>query len=150
MDPRPEANHSEQAVNHTPTEQEVSIPVIREELHIASRIELTGEVNIRKQVAYEEEEIVLQELERHYEIERIPVNAVLKEAPAATRELEDGSIIYSVIREVPVVVTHYELIEEIHVRPRVKAFDRPLVMPLRREKIEVTRHASQHSGDSGD
>lgn len=117
----------------------VTVERMEEQLTVGKHLVTTGQVTLRKTVELAEEHITLQRLETSYEVERIAVNQVFEQAPPAVRELSDGTIVYAVVREVPVVVTRYEVIEELHVRPRHTARDEEYVMPVRRERIDIER-----------
>ena len=130
--------------------EELTVERIEERLTIGKRLVTTGEVTLRKTVELGEEHVTLQRLETDYEVERVAVGTLRDEAPAAIRELPDGTIVYAVVREVPVVVTRYELVEEIHVRPRHRATDEDYVLPVRRERIDIERKSLRPSADEPD
>ncbi len=123
----------------TSVTEERLIDLIAEELQVTTQVVETGKVEITKRVVTEEVAITAQHLDHTIEVQRVAVNQIFDTAPAPVRELPDGTIVYSVVREVPVVVTQFELIEEIHVRPVRTARDEHYVMPVRREHIDVTR-----------
>ena len=124
------------------TEGVVTIPRVEETVAIGTRTVVTGGVTVDKRVGYEEETLHLRTVDRGYEVERRAVNEVLDAAPAAVEHLPDGSVVYRVVREVPVVVTRYELVEEVVLRPSVAVTEQPTVIPRRVERIEVTRAAA--------
>lgn len=126
----------------TPTVTErdgITIDVVREEVTVKKELVETGRVEIDKTVVTEDVAVRLERLEHGVEIERRPVNETFDDMPDGTVELEDGTVVYRVIREVPVVVTRYEVVEEILVRPNHVASDEEVTVPLRHERVEVRR-----------
>ena len=117
----------------------IEIDLAAEALTVSKRVVDKALVTISKRVVVEDASVTLQELSHLVEVERRPINTISETPPPPTRELADGTIIYNVIREIPVVVTHYELVEEVHVRQVNMASDQPHVIPVRRETLDVTR-----------
>ncbi len=119
--------------------EELRIDLVAEELAVSTKTVEVGQVHINKRVLTEEAELTLQHLDHTVDVERIAVNEIFETAPPSVRTLPDGTVVYSVVREVPVVVTRYELIEEVHVRSVNTAHDEHFVMPVRREQLDITR-----------
>lgn len=119
----------------------VTIDVVREDVAVGRRVVETGRVEIAKTVETEAVELTLPRLESGYDVERraAPSDELLEAAPAGTYELPDGTVVYRVVHEVPVVVTRYRVAEEIHVRPRRVASDDHHVVHARRERVDVRR-----------
>ena len=117
----------------------LTIDVVREEVAVGKEVVETGRVAIAKTVVTDDVSLRLEHLEHGVDVERRPVNELFDEVPAGTLQLEDGTVVYRVIREVPVVVTRYEVVEEIHVRQRRVARDETVEVPVRREVVDVTR-----------
>ena len=112
---------------------------VEEQITVENQVITTGLVTLRKTVEHAEELVRLQQVETSYEVERVAVGQVLEHAPPARRELPDGTIVYAVVREVPVIVTRYEFVEELYVRPRRVVHESEHAMPVRRERIDVDR-----------
>ena len=124
--------------------EEVVIDLVREDVHVGKQVVETGRVRVVKSVEAEEVELTLPRLETGYDVERrAGSEELLEAAPAGTYELPDGTIVYRVLREVPVVVTRFQVAEEIHVRPRRVAADDHHVATVRRERIDIERVPQQ-------
>lgn len=106
---------------------------------MSKRLEETGRVRIVKRVETETIPLSLDSVETEYTVERRPVGELYDERPAATRREGDATV-YSVIREVPVVVTRYELVEEIVVTPQTSTTDETHEVERRVERVEVERN----------
>ena len=117
----------------------LTIDVVREEVEVRKELVETARVEVAKTVLTEEVALTLQHHEHGVDIERRAVNELHDELPAGTVQLEDGTVVYRVIREVPVVVTRFEVVEEIHVRPSEIAYDEQVTVPIRSERIDVRR-----------
>ena len=118
-------------------EQRLTVPVVEEQLTVGKTEVVTGAVRLTKSVDFEERTLKLERTDREVNVERRPVNQTFDTPPPAVRQ-EGGKTIYSVIREVPVVVTRYELVEEIVVEQRAVTTEQPTVIPTRAERVEVT------------
>ena len=122
-----------------------TIDLVREEVHVNKQLVETGRVDIVKTVDLEEVELTLPHLESGFDVERrAGSDELLDAAPAWTYEMPDGTVVYRVLREVPVVVTRYQVAEEIHVRPRRVASDDHHVATVRRERVDIRRTPLQH------
>lgn len=117
----------------------VVIDVIKEDVAVGKRLVETGRVEIAKTVTTEDVSLRLERLEHGVDVERRAVNEVFDDLPAGTVELDDGTTVYRIIREVPVVVTRYEVVEEILVRPARSASDEEVTVPVRTESVDVRR-----------
>ena len=117
----------------------LTIDVVREEVAVRKELVETARVEVAKTVLTEEVALTLEHLEHGVDVERRPVNETFDELPAGTVQLEDGTVVYRVIREVPVVVTRYEVVEEILVRPSHVARDERVIVPVRAERVDIRR-----------
>ena len=125
----------------------IVVEVIAEELAVGKREEVTARVAIDKRVALEPVRLDLERVDRRYDVTRRPVGTLSDTPPPATRR-EGDAVVYSVVREVPVVVTRYELVEEVVVTPRVTVTPEPTVVHRRVERVAVERtptHATTHN-----
>lgn len=134
-DPVPHADRA--ATQLRPDGSEV-IEVVREEVEIGKREVITGEVRIDKTVSIEEVTLDLERVDHHIDIERRAVNEVFETRPPDVRT-EGDLTIYTVVREVPVLVTHYEVVEELVLRQRRDVTVTPTVIPVHTEHVDVTR-----------
>ena len=139
--PTNESAAQREAARSTGGEQLVEehvIPVIAEELSVTRHTDVTGLLRLTKHVDTEEVELDLDTVRRDFEIERRPIGRLSDEAPPAVRR-EGEQTIYSVVREVPVVVTRYELVEELVVTPRERKTTQTETVGRRVERVEVER-----------
>ena len=117
----------------------LTIDVVREEVAVRKELVETARVEVAKTILTEEVALTLEHLEHGVDVERRPVNETFDDLPAGTVQLEDGTVVYRVIREVPVVVTRYEVVEEILVRPSHVARDERVIVPVRAERVDIRR-----------
>ncbi len=129
--------HSDLIVSET--QEQLRIDLVKEELDVHAEIVETAKVEITKRVVTEEASVTLQHLEHTVNVERIAIGKIFDTAPPATRQLDDGTVVYSIVREVPVVVTRFELVEEVHVRMQHTAHDEHYVLPVRHERLDINR-----------
>ena len=143
----PTLPHAAGAAEPRREREEVVVQVVAEELAVDTRQEVTGRVTLDKRVALEPVRLDLERVDRHYDVTRRPVGTLSDAPPPATRR-EGDAVVYSVVREVPVVVTRYELVEEVVVTPRVTVTPEPTVVHRRVERVAVERtptHATTHN-----
>lgn len=121
----------------------LTIDVVKEEIAVGKELVETGRVQIAKTVLTEDVNVQLEHLERGVDVERRPIDETYDEMPESTVHLDDGAILYRVIREVPVVVMRYAVTEEIIVRPRQTTNAETVAVPVRREQVDVRRVPSE-------
>lgn len=114
------------------------ISVIEEELSVGKREVITGRVRLEKHVDTEEITFDLERVDRSFSVERRPVGQVYDTPPEAVRQEGDATV-YAVIREVPVVVTRYELVEEIVVSARREVTSEAQTVQRRVERVDIER-----------
>ena len=119
-------------------QEAVVVPVVAEELAVGKREEVTARVALDKRVEIEPVRLDLERVDRQYDVTRRLVGTVSDAPPPPTRR-EGDAVVYSVVREVPVVVTRYELVEEVVVTPRVTVTPEPTVVHRRVERVAVER-----------
>lgn len=113
------------------------IPVLEEELHLAKRIIEKDKIRVRKAVI-EREEIVDEPLiEDRVEIERVPINRLLKK-PVEAR-IEGDTTIIPILKEVLVVEKQLMLVEEVRLTRKQVEVRRPQAVTLRREEVHIER-----------
>ena len=130
--------HDRTAATQLVDESVVVVPVVREEVSVGKRVVATERVDVAKTVEVDEVELDLETRHRGYDVERRAVHSMHDVPPEPVRREGDATI-YAVVREVPVVVTRYELVEEVVVRPVATAETHPSVVPARRERIDIVR-----------
>jgi uncharacterized protein (TIGR02271 family) len=119
------------------------IPLIEERL-LTDKVRVeTGRVRVRTEVD-QRQEVVRDRLRRHHvDVQRVPRNIEVSEAPAARRE---GDItIIPVVEEVLVVQKKLMLVEELHVRQRIT--EEEIEQPV---NLRVQRAVVERAGDSGE
>ncbi len=126
------------AVGDTETvEEEVTVPLVEEEVSVRKEERETGRVRIRKQVREYTETVDEPLLREEVEVERVPINTVIAE-PATIRERGDTTII-PIMEERVVVEKQLVLVEELHVRRTRTEHRDPQEVTLRREEANVER-----------
>lgn len=113
----------------------VIVPVIEEEIEVGKRVVERGKVRIAKTVS-EREVLVDQPLmHEHVEVNRVPVNRMVDQAPAI--RYEGDTMIVPVLEEVVVVEVRLMLREEVHVVRRREETHEPQRVVVRREDVSV-------------
>lgn len=114
----------------------INIPVIEEHVRFTTQQRETGKVRITKQVHEDTVDVDESVTHEKVEIERVPINQYVDEAPPSVR-YEDDVMIVSVLEEV--VVKRLLLVEELHVRKiRETETDKKEII-LRKETVQVHR-----------
>ena len=119
----------------------VKVPVIEEHVRYTTQQRQTGKVRITKQV--HEDIIDVDESVTHekVEIERVPVNQYVDEAPPSVR-YENDVMIVSVLEEV--LVKRLLLVEELHVRKIQETETDKKELTLRKETVEIHRDQEEN------
>ena len=127
-------------------EEVAAIPLMEERLSIGKRAVESGRVRVHITVQ-EREELMREQLCRDdVQIERVPRNVPLTEAPHV--RIEGNKTIIPVVKEVVVMEKRLMLVEEVHISRRSVTEEAEIPVTLRREQAEVERVASTPS-DSG-
>ena len=130
--------HGDRSERTEALEESTVVPVIVEQLDVRIEEHTTGRIRIQKHVDTERHEVPTERIDRGFRVERQAVGKLLDEAPPAVRQEGDATV-YTVVREVPVVVTRYELVEEIRVVPEVERSSSKEHVELRRERVDIRR-----------
>lgn len=126
-------------------EREETIPLLEERLVTTKQIVETGRVTVRT-VLEERESTVREQLERAYvDVERVPVNQDVDEAPPVRHE-GDVTII-PVVQEVLVVQKKLVVTEEIRIRQRRVQEEYVEPVSLRSQRALVERHPAGENAD---
>lgn len=126
----------------TERQKEKILPVMEENLQVGVEKVQTGKVRATKKV--HEENLIVSGPVLHDElnIERIPLNQYIDEAPPSVR-YEGDTMVIPVIEEEVVVQTRLKLVEEVRItrRHREETVEKPVT--VRREEVIVERDGDQ-------
>ena len=120
-----------------PVAKPAVIPVIQERATVKKRVVETGRVRIRKNVREYEEHVDIPHIHEEVRVERVPVDQFVDAAPQVRTE-GDVTII-PVIEERYVMEKRLVLVEELHVRRERHETQRPEVVRVLKEEVEVDR-----------
>jgi stress response protein YsnF len=121
------------------------IPVVEETAHLSRRTVPIGRVRVETITETRSETITAELASSEVEVERVPVGREVETAPEPREE--DGVTIIPVVEEVLVVEKRLVLREELHVRRRRVAESAEVTIPLRRQRVVITRER-QDTGES--
>jgi uncharacterized protein (TIGR02271 family) len=113
------------------------IPVTAEQLEVTKERVTTGSVRINRQVSERTETVDETLVREELEIERVPVNRIVRTPPEV--RVEGDTTIIPVIEEVLVVEKRLRVKEEVRVTRRRKEVRDPQRVNLRSEKVKVER-----------
>jgi uncharacterized protein (TIGR02271 family) len=122
---------------HTDREERV-IPVIEEQVHVNKKVVESGKVRISKNVHEDEVLINVPIVHEEVDVQRIPVNQYVDQAPPAVR-YEGDKMIVTVLREELVLVKRIKVVEELHIINRKIEDHTTQPINLRREEINIER-----------
>jgi uncharacterized protein (TIGR02271 family) len=120
-----------------------TIPIIEEQVRIDKKVVETGKVHLSKVVHEEVERYNVPYTEEEVSVERVTKNEFVEALPPAIR-YEDGIMIISVLKEVPVVEKKLMLIEELRVTKTKTERIETQEVSLRKEKVEINRTQPDH------
>lgn len=115
--------------------EDIVIPVIREEVTIDKRTVEKGGIIVEKKTETEEVSLDIPLLNENLRIEKIPVNRFIDEYPET--RFEGEAIIVPVVKEV--IVKKLLLVEEIHIIKEQKTENGTGSVSLRKNKVTITR-----------
>ena len=118
------------------------IQVVAEQLQVGKREVEAGVVRARKVVHERQEAVDVPLARERVDVERVPVNRVVDQAPQV--RVEGDVTIIPVLEEVLVVEKRLMLREEVRLTKRREETHEQQTVTLRREEVEVTRDDSQH------
>lgn len=121
----------------TDVEQRVVIPVIDEQVRVDKTVVETGRVRVRKQVHEETQTLDLPTLHQTVDVERVPINRVVEQAPEA--RYEGDTLVIPVVREEVITVTRLVLVEEVRLKNQYRTDVVSQPVTLRREEVIVDR-----------
>ena len=118
-------------------ENDVVVPVIREELHADAVPVMTGGVRVTKQV-HTHEEILEQELRKsHAEVKRVAANRVV-DGPQPVRRA-GNTLIIPLVSEILRIEKQWVVTEEIHVTQTEEIETARQSVPVSREEAQIER-----------
>ena len=115
--------------------EEVVLPVAEERLHVETRDRVVGRVAVRTETREEDVEVVETLRASRVEVERVPVDRFVDEAPPVREE--DGVTIIPVMEEV--LVRRLLVREELHIRHVEEAREFRETVTLRTQEPVVDR-----------
>ena len=118
-------------------QEERSVPVVEERLHVEKKEVETGKVYISKQVQEEKATVEVPLQHDKVNIERVAINQYVEEYP--TVRYESDKIIIPVVQEEVVVEKKILLVEEVHIDREHYQENFSETFTLKKEIIEVTR-----------
>jgi stress response protein YsnF len=115
------------------------IPIIQENTVINNQLVETGKVHIKRTVSKEDVHLDTPIINELYDIKRVPVSGQILETPPPAMRNDGDTFIIPVIKEIPVIVKRYEVIEEIHITR--KHTETPLIqkVTLSTQNVNVER-----------
>lgn len=119
------------------TADSTSIPLSREELSVATRWTETGRVRISKTVHELPQQVESLLGEENVEVERIPMDQLVEQAPAA--RYEGDTLVVPVIEEVLVVEKRFRIKEELRITKVRTEVMHSATVPVRVEEAIVER-----------
>ena len=117
--------------------QDAIIPLMEEQLEVGKRVVSTGTVRLRKHTEERAETIEVPLTSVQWQVEHVPVNQVVREAPAIRQEGE--TTVYPVVEERVTIFRELVLTEEVRVTRSVATRTEVSNHVLRREQIEEER-----------
>ncbi len=113
----------------------VTVPVMEEMLRVTKREVVTGGVRLVKRVTEREETVDEALLRSDVQVERVPINRMVTEAPPSRQE--GDTLIVPILEEVLVVEKRLMLKEEVRITRTQTEFHQPQVVTLRTEEAVI-------------
>jgi len=114
---------------------EVTVPVVQEELQVGKRPVQQGEVRIHTRVTEQPVDETVNLRKEHVDVQRNPVDRPASDADLQT--LKDETIEVAETTEEPVVEKKARVVEEVHVRKTVEEQPQKVSGTIRRKDVEV-------------
>ena len=124
---------------------QIVVPLLEEQLNISRRKVLTGGVRVHKTVRERTETVDEPTLREEVEIQRVPVNRFVTDAPAV--RYEGDVMIVPLLEEVLVVEKKLVLREEIRITKRRDTLRNPQRVVLRREEATLEQIKPEAAGE---
>lgn len=124
-------------------EEDITIPVIEEQLSVSKRQKESGRVRVTKSVRQHTETVKIPVTSEHVDVKHVPIDKPVESAPNVRQEGE--VTIIPVTEEVVVVTKQLVLKEEIHLVRTEETHDVSQDVTLSSEHVEVTRQDDDES-----
>ena len=142
--------HSAEASGSGDEKARISIPVWREEAHVAKRwVDVGRGVRIHKTVSNEQHTIDLPLLREELEIETVAIGRPVEKNQVPQMRYEGETLVVPVLEEVLVVEKQLRLKEELRITRVRHQHHAPQAVALRTERITVERFDEQDSASAG-
>lgn len=139
--------HTVQTVEAREEAERYVVPILHEELQVGKRVKRIGGVQVHKTV-HERVEILNVPIQiETAEVERIPVNMYVDEAPPIAYDGDD--LIIPVLEEVLVVEKRLMLKEKIRIKRHKQTANHSEHVTLREEQVTVTRDGGLNGNGTG-
>lgn len=125
---------------------ELTVPVVAEEVRVRTQRTTTGRVRVRKIVHREEQTIDEPILQERVDVERVAIDRWVDEAPPIRHE--GRTLVVPVVEEVLVVEKRLRLREEVRLTWRCEEEREPQHLVVRREEVRVERLPGGADGGS--
>jgi len=118
-------------------EQDLNLPILKEEVEIHKQTRITGVVRLEKTVRTTEAAVEEDLVKESISVEHVPVNRYIDQA-VSTRQEGDTTII-PIMEEIVIVSKQLVLKEEIHITRRREQSHYHETVSLRAEEVEIKR-----------
>jgi len=118
------------------------IPVVEEQASIDTVVAETAKINIHKTVTEVNQIVNVPLVQEGYQIERVPVNAIVTAMPPMREE--GDTVIIPVVREVLVVEKRLELVEEVRITKHRTTLHHEENIVLKKEEVHIHRTPADH------
>jgi uncharacterized protein (TIGR02271 family) len=146
--PEPTASgspHNDELLNRKTTE-EMTIPVIEEQVLVEKQVVESGTVRITKVVREQQVPVAIPLVQEEHDIQRVPINEYVETPPPPIR-YEGDTMIIPVVQEVLVVQKRLLLVEELHVTKNLVHKQDTQQVTLRKEEVIVEHIAASQTDD---
>lgn len=117
--------------------QGLVVPIVQEEVQVGKQRVETGRVRVTKKVHLEEEIVEALLKQQSVQVERVPFDQMVEEAPEVRYEGE--TLVIPVLEEVLVIEKRLILKEEVRITRQVQEIPHQEPVTLRREEISIER-----------
>jgi stress response protein YsnF len=119
-------------------EQQLTIPIVEEQVEVDTRIVELGHVTVQKKVDEFLDERAISLRHQQVEVERVPVDRIIDEI---IEPYLDGDVyVVPIIEEEIVITRRLRLKEELRVQRTIGHHEESIRTPFRRERVVVTEH----------
>jgi len=136
--PQPDGSYRVSTSDPATGPDQIVIPVLAEELTVATQRVARAKVRVHKRIETREEFVDAPAVSEQVVVERVTVNKLVDNIPPEPRT-EDGVLIIPLIEEILVVEKRLVVREEIRISRRRATTSSPKKVVLRREVIDVER-----------